>query len=114
MSINIEKEFYIPETFDVQRRWKREYNYEKHDYDVHNEYDNEFFYSTLTKKVLLFTTYLRIVLLKVILIRMFQLLVSQLIVIHIHMRIIVVLSMALSLKIHVDLNSKSVFVISYT
>ncbi len=50
MSINIEKEFYIPETFDVQRRWKREYNYEKHDYDVHNEYDNEFFLQYVNQK----------------------------------------------------------------
>lgn len=50
MSINIEKEFYIPETFDVQRRWKREYNYEKHDYDVHNEYDDEFFLQYVNQK----------------------------------------------------------------
>ncbi|EBS4516733.1 hypothetical protein DQT32_04895 [Salmonella enterica subsp. enterica serovar Braenderup] len=50
MSINIEKEFYIPETFDVQRRWKRDYNYEKRDYDVLDEYDDEFFLRYVNQK----------------------------------------------------------------
>lgn len=50
MTITIEKEFYIPETFDVQRRWKRTYNYDKHEYDVHNKYDDDYFLRYVNQK----------------------------------------------------------------
>lgn len=50
MSINIEKEFYIPETFDIQRKFRREYDYDKREYIIHKDYDPEYYTQYVNQK----------------------------------------------------------------
>lgn len=49
-NINIENEFYIPETFDVQRRWECKYNYEKRQYDILDSYDEGYYLQYINHK----------------------------------------------------------------
>lgn len=50
MTITIEKEFYIPTTFDVDRKYKSQYNYDTKNYDTFDEYTDEYFIKYINQK----------------------------------------------------------------